>query len=553
MDEKDFLKFYSEEGLVCDIYLWKKFFSYAKDEIKFLGISYQNSPKEKIRQENSKYYISEINKKVIQDSNNYKDVGFQFDIASYHGPILKLWRELLKDAIVYLKKEDKREKYHDRETFGIDELFKYFKLFIEFEEVLYENIEFYRDHVLHVLRVFLLGLIILFEKIGLDELKVYENGLINDLSDIIVASKEINTEELNAKKLETKESIEKALISNQEKISMWIIISLTHDLGYPLEKLSSINQKVRKMLEAFGKSSIQEIDITFPPQGEFINDFVLRFISSRLIIDKGILEKKEELKNLELENFTFGLHPQSKYWLKFSRSFEEYNHSIISCILLMKYLVYFLESDYLLDVNHKLNFKNQRQFQIRKEILRSIAVHNCEYIYHLTPNNFRFLLTMVDDLQCWGRPSGRITTHGLSWEVRLVKFSEKNIEYTITITESNKNEDIRQIFFAHSKKYTKIFRSGVGGKHRKFDLCFRVIISKEEYQNCKNSDERKIIGLEYFHKVPVTSENYYTVTVSEYYLDNNIIDIEADIPFHVYIAHTEKKNCINKIYKEIMH
>ena len=34
---------------------------------------------------------------------------------------------------------------------------------------------------------------------------------------------------------------------------MWAIIALTHDLGYPLEKVEKINDRLELMLSEFGK------------------------------------------------------------------------------------------------------------------------------------------------------------------------------------------------------------------------------------------------------------------------------------------------------------
>jgi hypothetical protein len=42
---------------------------------------------------------------------------------------------------------------------------------------------------------------------------------------------------------------------------------------------------------------------------------------------------------------------------------------------------------------------------MRREILRAIAAHTCQDIYHLSFNTLSFLLYMVDEIQCWGRPT----------------------------------------------------------------------------------------------------------------------------------------------------
>lgn len=540
---KDYVSLTDFDGIMInDYFLWKKFISLKKkpEFLDFLGKSFQQTDDYKQEHiEDSYYYIEKIDKQIKEDiKKNPNESEFEFQFYPYNEIILKLWRELLKDSIVFLKESDKREDFHDWETFGVDELYMYFKRFIEFEEVLYENIPYYRDHVFHVFRVFLLGIIFLTDNKNkrLNELKIYQDEKTH---------KEIKN--LYNKKYKTEK-----IINDTEKIVMWTIISLTHDLGYPLEKLAKINDKVREMLEAFGRSRIQEIDITFPQQGNFINDFILKFISSRLDFREDI---KEDIKEDDLDSIGFKLHVQSKYWLKLSRAFEEYDHGIVSCILLMKYLVYFLESDFLLDEFHSLKLEDQKQFQIRREILRSIAVHNCNDIYHLDVKNFQFLLTFIDELQCWGRPSGRLTTHTPGWKVKLIEFSENYISYAIITRDVHKDTDFRSIFLNICKKYTKIFRGAVDGKNRIFNVHFKLLLDENKAIDCVNSTEKKtgdqrLICLEYHHIKPdidsdklkdiPEKDKYYIINVNEYFInEKNKLDKDEKIPYHAYVSLTK--------------
>jgi hypothetical protein len=96
-----------------------------------------------------------------------------------------LWKDLLIDAICILKINDTREKlYIDARkwkkegtfsekfnkvrtisSYGIDDLSNYFKDFVEYESVLFGTDKQYRDHVLHLLQVWAIGIGILFQKI----------------------------------------------------------------------------------------------------------------------------------------------------------------------------------------------------------------------------------------------------------------------------------------------------------------------------------------------------------------------------------------------------
>ncbi|MHB8109199.1 MAG: hypothetical protein ACYDHW_04100 [Syntrophorhabdaceae bacterium] len=225
----------------------------------------------------------------------------------------EIWSKLLSDAITFLKFKDKREnpsglkENRDSIAFGIDALSRYFDEYGEFEALLYSD-KFYRDHVMHVFRVWLVGIWIL-------------------------------------KKMQVrfdKETSDKLDISEDEIHAMWCVIALTHDLGYPLDKVEKVIRKIESMMSYFGGNEKSDISFRIPTHHYFINDFILTFISSKLIVSSKN-ENENENKNEEL--YQYQTAKQSKFYLKFSKSFEVFDHGIISCILLMKNLVYFLESD----------------------------------------------------------------------------------------------------------------------------------------------------------------------------------------------------------------
>jgi hypothetical protein len=359
--------------------------------------------------------------------------------------LLKIWKLLLGNAIVYLKLLDNREKYHDAEDFGVERLYKFFETFYEFEGVLYGADDYYRDHVSHMLRVFLLG-----EYLISTELK-FEN--------IIVGNENISKK-----------------ISSSEKEAMWCIIALTHDLGYALETVPDINKKVRTMLEQFGNINFQEIVPDYQIQP--LHKFILQFISSDLREIK-ISKEKEPIKTIFLN------HIQSKYFLKFSGAFERQSHGIISCIVNMRNLVFFLESDYSLDFNKPLDDDEAKQFLIRSNILRAIASHDCDEIYYLTLPQFPFLLTLFDEMQEWDRPRLKDAFRkSPKSSLRVIKFNQKEVEFEIKFTftdshsteeEKRMEEDIKGYFERKSKKIKKILRSAVDGKRRNLTLSFNVV------------------------------------------------------------------------------
>lgn len=352
--------------------------------------------------------------------------------------LIKLWKRLIGDAIIFLKSKDDREKYHDRMTLGTEKLFKFLKEFQNFEPILYGAVPNYRDHIAHVFRVFLLGHHIITNAIGFARIDPKRKEL---------------------------------PISPEEKEALWCISALTHDLGYSLQVIHHINQRVRSMLQQFGNIPVQELGYSYFTQFGNISEFGVRFLSSDVIqAEKG-----------------FSTHLQAKYYQKLLSALSNFNHGVISSIILMKDLVYFKESDYMLDTYKPLEKEDARQFLIRREILRTIASHSCVDIYYLGIKNFPFLLTLCDEMQEWGRPRlVDVTKRGGSrTELMIHRFDDKVADYEITFAfpidykpsddeRTNAGKEVEDYFKNKCKKWLNVLRSAVGGKQRDLKLNFTV-------------------------------------------------------------------------------
>lgn len=388
-----------------------------------------------------------------------------------------LWKGLLSDAIIYLKRKDKREfpkakkkPSPDKVAFGVDDLYKYFEEYREFEALLYGADRFYRDHIMHVFRVWLIGNWLI---------ETFDSKIHWDIEKISRKNSDLD-------------------ISNEEVSAMWCIIALTHDLGYPLDKIEKVRDKIEAMMAYFGGTGTSEPSFQIPAHHHFINDFILQFISSKLVLK----ENSDKKKGL------FQTSKQSKYYLKFSKSFENFHHGIISCILLMKNLVYFLESD--LDLSNPFNDpEDARQFYIRREILRAIASHTCTDIYHLYPNSLAFILILADELQMSGRPTFselKIGRPMLKLYVRIPIISKKKIQIELKVVEEkivgHAEEGGKELFFALCRKWHKWLRGALDASWREFDFLF-----KAEVQSSKGViNEYKFINKPY-NRVEVYVDN----------------------------------------------
>ncbi|PXF61866.1 MAG: hypothetical protein C4B59_01150 [Candidatus Methanogaster sp.] len=449
--------------------------------------------------------------------------------------LISIWKNLVANAIIFLKSKDDRECFHDDGDYGIEDLGEFFDRYCKFEKLLYGSGEYYRDHVSHVFKVFLLGeklvrdhlddfssidvmdhklelclfrwgeipgddnerlLRYLQNEYGIGWVKGAEISKSDDEKTICIKKDEnsakIMFDEIDIKatlelndgviydlkvKIENDERkiIKSKLITAEEKEAMWCIASLTHDLGYPTEVVHKIHDQLKDMLSVF---NIKDVSYILSQQSQSFNDFIIRLISSDLTLcgENGSLY--------------YTTHTQAKYYFKYSRSIEKWDHGVESCVVLMKSLVYFLETDFSIDRRRSMKIDDAQQFLIRQRILRSIASHNCDFIYHLKLD-LSFLLRIIDEMQEWGRPKlADLFMKTPETGFKIIKFEKDDIEYSITFRYLGGVEpedieefhaDVKEYFRRKINTYIMILRSAVDGKQREFVLTFNVVatVSKE--------------------------------------------------------------------------
>ena len=419
-----------------------------------------------------------------------------------------LWSIFIRRSIELLRDYDNRDKGEYKEDLGLVSLTEYFDEYSKFEELLFGADDFQREHILHVFRVYLLGISIvcndkfLSQKIldSKEKIRVKAFDILTIPSyDLSESGKNVEIQSLLRKKVENKkkeqedkgvkdagsqliEELEQEKLQRiKEKFAIWTIIALTHDLGYPLEKLDKINLRVLNMMKFFGTSNYFGLRYNLPLQGQFLNDYILKYISSKLRLNK-------------CRRYEYIIQIQSKYYTKFSNAFEKLSHGIVSCILLMKNLTYFLESDYSFpEVNQALFDEDACQFLIRREMLRAIASHDCDDIYHINATTFSFLLIICDELQEWDRPYAkeRVGIQANS-NVSICEFSENKIEFIIEFDQHQ--SDFIEIVKRKVKRFIRLFRSAVNSDKRHFSL--KMWLVKGSFVDLPASIPEKSDGLE---------------------------------------------------------
>ncbi len=363
------------------------------------------------------------------------------DFRLLHGKLLELWPLVLTDALLELKKHDVREfdrgnphmeEFFDPASLGITELQEVLKGFSEFEGMMYgASPDRYRDHVAHSFRVWVVGHGLLLRSF---------NG-----------------------SLDIHPSIEKP-VSSAEWQCMWAIVALCHDVGYPLSHVERINERARGTLKKQGLMHEGSLRFRFSQQMMPFHDTIIRLIAS------------DPVKHADGGYLT---HIQTKYYLKLLKSFDRLDHGVVSSLLISRALVYFLESDLAYDPYKPLDSDDVRQFFIRREILRAIAAHTCQDIYHLTFNNLSLLLYMVDEIQCWGRPTLEEAQHE-AVDIRegyaeVSRFDGHAIAVKITTHDKGWNANQQRGVLAQVLKLRRMLRLAVGRKeHLDRELEFSV-------------------------------------------------------------------------------
>jgi len=199
------------------------------------------------------FYLEQIEKDSIEflmNRNKYKQAIKSLvlelrDEDNMHNKIeisKKLWKILFEAAMSYID-PDKR---------GYDDLFKFFDKYVNFEELIFASDSFYRDHTLHCLWVYFLGEYIArhneFNFI-LENMYKENNRLIKFLNYLEEGNEyDIFTEMI---------SLMKQVLNIKADDSIRCISALTHDLGYPIKKISKINTCIKEILPHFSINNYQ--------------------------------------------------------------------------------------------------------------------------------------------------------------------------------------------------------------------------------------------------------------------------------------------------------
>jgi hypothetical protein len=280
-----------------------------------------------------------------------------------------LWKALFEAAMTYI----------DPDKQGYDKLFNYFDVFVGFEELIFASDAYYRDHTLHSLWVYFLGEYVFhnpqFASLFVNKEREIQNT--TKFREVLISLEQPAIFGNFITRLDN--------IISKDKLddSIRCIISLAHDLGYPLKKIEEINEEIGKLLPFFSISEFSKFAFEYENIQQFYLENFLQLLSDQIgmTVDSSGLEYEElqliatpynrigQISEMidndiepdpqlikELKDILDGFNEKERHMLRkvffgkgkidksmsqvlrYANDFEEYKHGIMSSYLLMKLL-----------------------------------------------------------------------------------------------------------------------------------------------------------------------------------------------------------------------
>lgn len=318
----------------------------------------------------------------------------------------------------------------DPDKGGYDRIFEYFDEYVQFEELIFASDSFYRDHTLHCLWVYFLG-----EYLSREEkFKPFIQPMLSEkqlFEDIIKVCEELKLGE------DLLSDIKKVNSSIPDIDALRCLVTLTHDLGYPLKKIKKINNSVKRILPFFGIDNFEEFDFKYQPiQMPFIekflemmsyvfnvnprnqkniskemiqNIFIMREDGSVKEINKKFWEENKDVVKTFFEEHPFEimLVTNDALNMQFSMDIETYQHGIMSAYLLMRNLNVFKSIPLTKSAGNEIRMSSEAtaKFIAMQSLFSAISNHTLEGYRIQRIQDPEQFLAFVDEIEEFSRIS----------------------------------------------------------------------------------------------------------------------------------------------------
>ncbi len=310
----------------------------------------------------------------------------------------ELWQELASGALNDIDPDSK----------GNSRLFDFLESASRFEDLLYGSETHYRDHTLHSLWVYLIGEYILRDCLP----HVYNNlnwYLFNNIKEN--ASQYMGKGHLLSDAKEKEKELRKRV--DEHKNATWCVMALCHDLAYSLEKLDSLNERVRKVLSFFDLPDFRHLGYSLDIEHQYLVSQFLESMAMDVIIVPDGDEKKVLIKCFR---------DDSTYW-QLCRALEKKQHGILSAYLIYKVVGLFAET-WVRGPAEQWGLQDDEATDniIRGDILFAIAQHQFDFSYLHELRSLADILVLSDELEEFSRYGRELLSrqyHDTTAEVRM--------------------------------------------------------------------------------------------------------------------------------------
>ncbi len=415
------------------------------------------------------------------------------DWYKLHEDGTRLWHDLASCALNDIDENSK----------GNSTLFGFLKAATEFEDLLYGLEPYYRDHTLHSLWVYLIGEYILRE-IKPTNRRDTNWYLYNDIDHD--QKKYDYSEDL----IKEAEKQEERFIGKVEKHkdAIWCIIALCHDLGYSLEKLKNLNEKVQAVLKFYDVPDFKRVGYSLDIEHQYILSQFLELMAMdvRIVpsedyweiddlkerVDKGKLTQDQYNKQLEQKVLIKCYRDDTTYW-RLCRALEKRQHGILSAYLIYKILDIFSDTSVRGPAEEWGLDDNEVAYNIiRGDILFAIAQHQFDFAHLNQLSSLADVLMLADELEEFSRYGRQLasreydpTTATAELSINKARNEGKKKYLGIVITYKSKHKKRRDFLEFFWRKAKRICET------------YSLDLSKEEKEEEEESRRIKIFRHEY--------------------------------------------------------
>jgi hypothetical protein len=307
----------------------------------------------------------------ISDISKHLDI--LADISRRRSPVIRHSRLRKTESSIWLWDYFVRKALNSitTNTRGYHKLASYFKQYAHYENVLFAIDENHRDHVIHSIWVMMIAF--------------YLSNQFTLLSNLYYPVLNIDLDKPSKSMQETTN------IFCSHENALWILVFLTHDLGYPIQKTIIANDVMSDMISNFG----------FLTQTDFAYQFT---VLHQTAIDELLNTLSTIIIWLPPGRYTLGIDPATR--LDYSKTLEQFDHGIMSAYLIQRYLDFICDTMSWYRHISGYSQRDTRNAALRALIitwLSSISDHTNDNRYFDDLDNLSVLLVLSDELDEFSR------------------------------------------------------------------------------------------------------------------------------------------------------